>query len=212
MALILSSLDPLYVSPRAQTTERRLLQTYLIRVRDCLQGPGRFGGCLGPLEEGTGCRSPTRDGGNLPLFRQFLTLWVASPRAQTAGRRLLQTDLVCAQGGPKGPKRCCRCFKPSAEGTCCRFRSRGGVIGPYLGWFGLLILTPHGEVSWLRLVQAYLKRTQGDLKAPKFLAPATGIIISPPLLFGQVNFPPYMRQLGPRFAKLGAVGILKLCS
>ncbi len=66
------------------TTGRRLLQTYLVRVQDGLQGPGRFGRWPGPSVEGTGCRSPTRDGVIGPHF-VFLTLWVYRPGHKRRG-------------------------------------------------------------------------------------------------------------------------------
>jgi hypothetical protein len=53
---------------------------------------------------GHGVSIPHQKRDNWPLFLSTFDPLCVSPRAQTAGRRLLQTDLVCAQGGPKAPK------------------------------------------------------------------------------------------------------------
>ncbi len=69
--LILSTFDPMRVSPRAQTTVWRLLQTYLARVYGGPKGPVRYVRCLGPSLEGTGCRSLIRNGVICPYFVNF---------------------------------------------------------------------------------------------------------------------------------------------
>ena len=95
-------------------------------------GPRKVWQMLWAFGRGHGVSIPHQRRGNWPLFRQLLILWVYRPGHKRRGRRLLQTDLVRVRGVPKA-ERCGRCFRHSAEGTCRRSRTRGGVIGPYLG-------------------------------------------------------------------------------
>ncbi len=81
---------------------------------------------------GHGMSIPHQRRGSWPLFRQFLTLCVYCPGHNRRGGGCLKPTWYVRRVVLMGPERRCRCFRPSAEGTCRRSRTRDGVIGPYL--------------------------------------------------------------------------------
>ncbi len=88
--------------------------------------------------------------GNRPLFRQPFTLYVHRPGLNATGRRLLQTDLVRAQGGPQDPGRCARCPEPSVGGTERRPAPESGRLALISAGLGPLIAALRGEASWCK--------------------------------------------------------------
>ena len=127
------------------TTGRRLRQIDLVCSQGGPQGPGRCVRCLGSSAGGTERRSSIKGGVIGLFFPATFYPPCASPRAQTAGRRLHKTVLVRVQSGPQGPGRCARCPGPSAVGTRRRSTTKGGVICTFGATFGPLRASPRAQ-------------------------------------------------------------------
>jgi hypothetical protein len=136
LAFVWATIDPLWASPRAQCDGAAAASNRPGTCTEWLPGPRQVCLMSRTFSGGQGTSILHQMWGNWPLFRQPFTLYVHRPGLNATGRRLLQTDLIRAQGGSQDPGRCVKCLGPSVGGPRRDSSTRVGVIGPYFGSFG----------------------------------------------------------------------------